>query len=101
MDVSEENRVEIGNRKAVVRELFAKCSEGRGGPGINEGGVIPGTQKDGGNRLRMAAPIQVNDSGRIHGRTEFSAAGEKSIAKWSGSVGAASVRGSGEESLAE
>jgi hypothetical protein len=69
----------------MLSELFAKCSDGRSGPGIKEGGVIPGTQKGGGNRLRMAAPIQINDSGRIHGRTEFSAGAGKSIAKWGGS----------------
>jgi hypothetical protein len=68
MNVGKENGVEVGDRKAMLGELFAEGGEGRGRPRIDEGHVSLRAQEGGGNRVTMANPKKIDGDRRIHGK---------------------------------
>jgi hypothetical protein len=73
VNVREQDEVQVGNAEAVQSKLFAQSGNGGGGPGINDGRGVLGAQQGGGNRTRMAAPVQIDGNGWAHRSSECSA----------------------------
>lgn len=88
MDMSQKNGVEIGNGETKPGKLFPKRGESGGRARVDERGVVLGAQKGSGDRSRMAGPVQVDESGGSHGRTECSAITERCTAKLAAQVSA-------------
>ncbi len=66
MNVGEKDGVEIGDLDAVSAELFAERGERRFRTGIDDGAMIFGIEKRGGDGSRVADPVGVEYCDFVH-----------------------------------
>jgi hypothetical protein len=64
--VSEENGRKVSDGQAVVLELLVQSVESGGGTRIDKRGVLLRNKKSGGNRARMADPVEIHGGGCVH-----------------------------------
>lgn len=81
MNMSEKDGAEVGNAQSQLLELVAKRVKCRSRTRINECRMTLRAEKNGGNRARMAGPMEVNDSSQMHRRIECSARRRKRRAR--------------------